>query len=305
MRAESTILPVDMDAFFASVELRRRPELRGRPMIVAGGERGVVLSATYEARAYGVHSAMPMARALRRCPTAVVVPPDQAAYRAASVEIMKIFRDVTPLVAPLSVDEAFLDVTGARALFGPAPRIAADIRRRVAAEQNLTCSVGVAPSMFVAKIASTRCKPDGLAVIAPDEVLAFLHPLPTGALWGVGPRAEATLTRLGLRTIGDIADTPVDTLCRALGDAAGPHLHRLSWGIDEQTGGSRQHGGHHRRRTDLRHRRHRAGCARPGAAAPVRTGGRSAAAAAPARPDDLGQGALRRLPDRYSCPYAT
>ncbi len=234
MRAESTILHVDMDAFFASVELRRRPELRGRPMIVAGGERGVVLSATYEARAYGVHSAMPMARALRRCPTAVVVPSDHAAYRAASVEIMKIFRDVTPLVAPLSVDEAFLDVTGARALFGPAPRIAADIRRRVAAEQNLTCSVGVAPSMFVAKIASTRCKPDGLAVIAPDEVLAFLHPLPTGALWGVGPRAEATLTRLGLRTIGDIADTPVDTLCRALGDAAGPHLHRLSWGIDER-----------------------------------------------------------------------
>ncbi|CAJ60831.1 putative damage-induced DNA-directed DNA polymerase [Frankia alni ACN14a] len=193
-----------------------------------------MLSATYEARAYGVRSAMPMARARRLCPTAAVVAPDHAAYRAASVAIMKIFRDVTPLVAPLSVDEAFLDVAGARALFGSAPRIAADIRRRVAAEQDLTCSVGVAPSMFVAKIASTRCKPDGLAVIAPDAVLAFLHPLPTGALWGVGPRAEAALTRLGLHTIGDIADTPVDTLRRALGDAVGTHLHRLSWGIDER-----------------------------------------------------------------------
>jgi DNA polymerase-4 len=234
MATESTILHVDMDAFFASVELRRRPELRGRPMIVAGGERGVVLSATYEARAYGVRSAMPVGRARRLCPAAVVVPPDHAAYRAASVEIMKIFREITPLVAPLSVDEAFLDVAGARALFGPAPRIAAAIRRRVATGQDLTCSVGVAPSMFVAKIASARCKPDGLAVVAPDEVLSFLHPLPTGALWGVGPRAEAVLTRLGLRTIGDLADTPVDTLRRVLGTAAGSHLHRLAWGIDER-----------------------------------------------------------------------
>ncbi len=234
MAAESAILHVDMDAFFASVELRRRPELRGRPMIVAGGERGVVLSATYEARAFGVRSAMPMGRARRMCPAAVVVPPDHAAYRAASVEIMKIFRDFTPLVAPLSVDEAFLDVAGARALFGSPPRIAAAIRHRVATEQDLTCSVGVAPSMFVAKIASTRCKPDGLAVVPPDQVLTYLRPLPTGALWGVGPRAEAVLTRLGMRTIGDIADTPVDTLRRALGAAAGAHLHRLAWGIDER-----------------------------------------------------------------------
>lgn len=234
MGADSTILHVDMDAFFASVELRRRPELRGRPVIVAGGERGVVLSATYEARAYGVRSAMPMGRARRLCPAAVVVPPDHAAYRAASVEIMRLFQDVTPLVAPLSVDEAFLDVAGARGLFGPPARIAVNLRRRVASEQHLTCSVGVAPSMFVAKIASTRCKPDGLAVIAPDAVLSFLHPLPAGALWGVGPRAQTVLERLGLRTIGDIAATPVDTLRHALGEAAGTHLHRLSWGIDER-----------------------------------------------------------------------
>ncbi|MCL9757971.1 DNA polymerase IV [Frankia sp. AiPa1] len=221
-----------MDAFFASVELRRRPELRGRPMVVAGGGRGVVLSATYEARAYGVRSAMPMGQARRLCPTAVVVPPDHHAYRAASREIMRVFREFTPLVAPLSVDEAFLDVAGARGLFGSAPDIAAAIRRRVATEQGLTCSVGVAPTMFVAKIASTRCKPDGLAVIAPEQVLSFLHPLPTGALWGVGPRAEATLARLGLRTIGDIAGTSLDTLRRSLGDAVGTHLHRLSWGVD-------------------------------------------------------------------------
>ena len=223
-----------MDAFFASVELRRRPELRGRPVIIAGGERGVVLSATYEARAYGVRSAMPMLRARALCPAAVIVPPDHGAYRAASKEIMAIFREVTPLVAPLSVDEAFLDVAGARSLFGPPPRIAAAIRRRVACELGLTCSVGVAPSMVVAKIASARCKPDGLAVVGPDEVLAFLHPLPAQALWGVGPRARTVLERLGLRTVGDIAGTPVDTLRRALGEGAGTHLHRLSWGIDER-----------------------------------------------------------------------
>lgn len=227
------ILHVDMDAFFAAVEVRRRPELRGRPVVVGGlGPRGVVSSASYEARRYGVRSAMPIMRARALCPDAVYLPPDFTQYTAASRAVMQIFRDVTPLVEPLSLDEAFLDVAGARRLFGPPAAIARLIRERVAAEQELTCSVGVAPSKFVAKLGSTRAKPDGLLVVPAGRVLEFLHPLPVAALWGVGERAAEALRRLGLNTIGDLAEAPLGMLRRAVGEASATHLHELAWGRD-------------------------------------------------------------------------
>ncbi|MFI2647163.1 DNA polymerase IV [Micromonospora fulviviridis] len=227
------ILHVDMDAFFASVEVRRRPELRGRPVVVGGiGPRGVVSSASYEARRFGVRSAMPTARARALCPQAVYLPPDFTAYAAASRAVMRIFRDVTPLVEPLSLDEAFLDVAGARRLFGAPTEIARLIRRRVAEEQELTCSVGVAASKFVAKLGSTRAKPDGLLVVPADRVLEFLHPLPVAALWGVGERSAEALRRLGLRTVGDLAEAPPGLLRRAVGEASAGHLHELAWGRD-------------------------------------------------------------------------
>jgi DNA polymerase-4 len=228
------ILHADMDAFFASVEVRDQPELRGKPVIVAGDGRGVVLSATYEARAYGVRSAMPTARALRLCPRAVLVPPRRGAYSAASREIMGIFRAITPLVEPLSLDEAFLDVSGARRRLGPPAAIAAMIRAQVREQHGITCSVGVAPSKFIAKLASARCKPDGLLVVPAADVLAFLHPLPVAALWGVGERAAQVLARLGLRTVGDLAQTPEATLRREFGDAVGTHLASLAWARDDR-----------------------------------------------------------------------
>jgi DNA polymerase-4 len=233
-RAEGcTVLHVDMDAFFASVEVRRHPELAGTPVIVGGaGNRGVVTSATYEARRYGVHAAMPTARALRLCPTATVLPGDMALYAEVSRSVMALFRSITPLVEPLSLDEAFLDVAGAGLRLGDAVEIGEYIRARVYDEQGITCSVGVAGSKFVAKLASTRSKPDGLLVVRPAEVIDFLHPLPVGALWGVGPKTEEQLLRLGLRTVGDLANVPVRTLERAVGPAAGSHLHELSWGRD-------------------------------------------------------------------------
>jgi DNA polymerase-4 len=227
-----SILHVDMDAFFASVELIERPDLHGLPVIVGGGNRGVVLSATYEARRYGVHSAMPMGRARRLCPKGVVLEPHHDRYAEVSRGVMEVFRSVTPLVEPLSLDEAFLDVTGAVRRLGPSTRIAQLIRDRVADEQLITCSVGVAASKFVAKLASGRAKPDGLLLVPAPETVPFLHRLPLGALWGVGEKTEEALTRLGLRTVADLAHTPLDTLRRALGDAAGTHLHELSWGRD-------------------------------------------------------------------------
>ncbi|MGH3342859.1 MAG: DNA polymerase IV [Carbonactinosporaceae bacterium] len=227
------ILHVDMDAFYASVELITRPELRGTPVIVGGaGSRGVVLSATYEARRYGVHSAMPMTRARRICPDATVVPPRHDRYARISEGVMEIFRSVTPLVEPLALDEAFLDVSGAVRRLGRPAEIGELIRAQVVDEQGITCSVGVAASKFVAKLASTTCKPDGLLVVPPGDVIAFLHPLPVGALWGVGDKTEETLVRFGLRTVGDLAHTPLSTVRRALGQAAGTHLHELSWGRD-------------------------------------------------------------------------
>ncbi|WP_320067085.1 DNA polymerase IV [Micromonospora sp. RTGN7] len=227
------ILHVDMDAFFASVEVRLRPELRGRAVVVGGvGPRGVVSSASYEARRYGVRSAMPTMRARMLCPHAVYLPPDFTQYTAASRAIMRIFRDVTPLVEPLSLDEAFLDVAGARRLFGSPAAIARRIRARVEQEQGLTCSVGVASSKFVAKLGSTRAKPDGLLVVPADRVLDFLHPLPVSALWGVGERSTETLRRLGLTTIGDLAEAPLGMLRGAVGEAAATHLHELASGRD-------------------------------------------------------------------------
>lgn len=226
------ILHVDMDAFYASVSLIDRPELVGQPVIIGGQGRGVVLSATYEARRFGVHSAMPMTRARRLCPTAHVISPDHARYSQASAGVMEIFRTVTPLVEPLSLDEAFLDVAGAIRRLGPPRQIAAQIRARVQAEQLITCSVGVAATKFVAKLASSRCKPDGLLVVPADQTIDYLHPLPVSALWGVGEKTADRLERLGLRTVGQLAHTPLATLQRSLGPAAGRHLHDLAWGQD-------------------------------------------------------------------------
>ncbi|HEU5034555.1 MAG TPA: DNA polymerase IV [Mycobacteriales bacterium] len=231
-----TVLHVDMDAFYASVELRSRPDLVGTPVIVGGlGSRAVVLSATYEARAYGVHSAMPMSRARRLCPRATVIPPDHEKYAESSRGVMEVFRSITPLVEPLALDEAFLDVAGAQRRLGSPRQIGELIRARVVDEQGITCSVGVASTKFVAKLASTRAKPDGLLVVPRDDTVAFLHPLPVGALWGVGEKTEEALTRLGLRTIGDIAHTPTATLQRALGTAVGAHLSALAWGRDDRS----------------------------------------------------------------------
>jgi DNA polymerase-4 len=231
--AGCTVLHVDMDAFFASVEVRRRPELRGKPVVVGGvGPRGVVSSASYEARKYGVRSAMPAMRARALCPHAIFLPPDFSEYSAASDAVMRIFRDVTPLVEPLSLDEAFLEVAGAQRLLGRPAVIAQGIRERVFAEQRITCSVGVAPSKFVAKLGSTRAKPDGMIVVPAGQVLDFLHPLPVDALWGVGERAAETLHRLGLATVGDLAHAPVGMLRGAVGEASAVHLHELSWGRD-------------------------------------------------------------------------
>ena len=231
-----TILHVDMDAFYASVSLLDHPELVGSPVIVGGaGTRGVVLSATYEARAFGVHAAMPMALARRTCPHATVLEPDHARYARVSSGVMAVFADITPLVQPLSLDEAFLDVAGAVRRLGSPTRIGELLRDRVADEQGITCSVGVASTMFVAKLASGLAKPDGLLVVPHEQTLAVLHPLAVGALWGVGPRTEETLHRFGLRTIGDIAHTPLDTLRRVLGEATGTHLFELAWGRDPRS----------------------------------------------------------------------
>lgn len=229
------ILHVDMDAFYAGVELRERPELRGTPVIIgAPGARGVVLSATYEARRFGVHSAMPMTCTRRLCPHAVIIPPSRGKYAEVSRRVMEIFQTFTPEVEPIASDEAFLDVGGARKRLGPPAAIARMIREQVVREQGVTCSVGVAGSKFVAKLASRHCKPDGLFVVPADRVVDFLHPLPVAALWGVGEHTERSLARLGIKTVGDLAGVPVDTLRRELGQAAGTHLAALAWGRDER-----------------------------------------------------------------------
>lgn len=230
-----TILHVDIDAFFAAVELRRHPELRGRPMMVAGDRsRGVVLSATYEARRYGIRSAMPTLAATALCPGIAIVPPDHSAYRRASRQVMEIFAEVTPLVEPVSVDEAFLDVSGAGRSAGRPAAIAVELRRRIAARLDLTATVGAASSKFVAKLASSLAKPDGMLVVPPQDVRELLDPLPTRALWGVGPKTATVLESLGLTTIGDIASTDRAVLIRAVGTAAGTKLHDLANGLDDR-----------------------------------------------------------------------
>ena len=228
-RTDPTILHVDLDAFFASVEQLDHPELRGKPVIVGGlGPRGVVSTASYEARKFGVHSAMPMARARGACPHGVYRTPRMARYVEKSDEVIGVLESVTPLVEPLSIDEAFLDVAGARRLYGEPVEVAALIRRRVADETGLTISIGVATTKFLAKLCSDMAKPDGLLVVPPGTEKEFLAPLPTSRLWGVGPQTRKKLDRMGLRTVGDVARLDASVLVNALGSAQGQHLHALA-----------------------------------------------------------------------------
>jgi DNA polymerase-4 len=227
------ILHVDMDAFYASVEVLDDPTLRGKPLIIGGTEgRGVVSSASYEARRFGVRSAMPVGQALRLCPTAIVVPPHFDRYLALSKDVMRIFHEITPLVEPLSIDEAFLDVRGARRLWGSPGQIARMLRARVLAETGLTCSVGVAATKHVAKMASTISKPDGLLIVAERDTAAFLAPRSVRALWGIGPKSAEALETRGIRTVSDVLEMPRDNLDRALGPAMGERIWQLARGLD-------------------------------------------------------------------------
>jgi DNA polymerase-4 len=230
-----TILHVDLDAFYASVEVLENPALAGKPVLVGGaGPRGVVAAASYEARRFGVHSAMPMGQARRLCPQAVILPPRFELYGAKSRAVQEIFRAFTPVIEPIALDEAFLDVTGSVRLFGAGTEIGGAIRARVRAETGLTASVGVAPNKLLAKLASDDAKPDGLLVVEPGTELAFLHPHPVRRLWGVGPATMARLERFGVETIGDLAALPELSLIDALGRAHGAHLHALASGRDDR-----------------------------------------------------------------------
>jgi DNA polymerase-4 len=229
-----TILHVDMDAFYASVEQRDEPSLRGKPVIVGGLKgRGVVCAASYEARKFGVHSAMPTARAQKLCPHAVFLPVRMEHYAQVSRQIRAIFLSFTPLVEPLSLDEAFLDVKGCEGLFGSAAEIGRQIKSRVMAETGLVASVGVAPNRFLAKLASDHGKPDGFIVLPPDKVSEFLAPLPVGRIWGIGAKGEQRLHALGIRTIGQLANIPDKTLVAQFGET-GRWMWRLAHGQDER-----------------------------------------------------------------------
>ena len=229
---KATILHVDMDAFFASVAERDNPELKGKAVVIGMGTRGVVSAANYEARKFGIHSAMPVGRARRLAPHAIFLPVDMPRYQEVSGHVMEIFHSFTPWVEPISLDEAFLDVTGSQKLLGTGREIAVAIRKKVEEQEGITCSVGIAPSKFIAKLASAHCKPNGMLEITTDRILTFLHPLPIQAMWGVGPKTAEVLERLGLRTIEDIAKLPRATLIRALGEANGASLYELAWGRD-------------------------------------------------------------------------
>lgn len=229
------ILHVDLDAFYASVAVLKDPSLEGKPVIVGGtGARGVVTSASYEARRFGVRSAMPSVRARRLCPEGIFLPPDFDAYRVHSHRFREVLLAHTPLVEPISLDEAFLDVGGATRLFGSPVEIAERIRREVAQEVGVTCSVGIAPTKFVAKLASDGCKPDGFLHVPADGVAAYLEPLPVGRLWGVGEKTAELLGRLAIRTVGDLGRTPPTILERLIGAAAASHLGDLARGVDDR-----------------------------------------------------------------------
>ena len=228
----ATILHVDMDAFYASVAEKDNPKLKGKAVVVGAGRRGVVSAANYEARKFGIRAAMPVYKAKALAPHAIFISPDMARYEEVSRSVMSIFHDITPLVEPISLDEAFLDVTGARRLLGDGQTIAKLIRARVEQKEGLTCSVGIAHNKFIAKIASNQCKPNGLLEIDPERVLDFLHPLAAKEIWGVGPKTNEQLAKMGLQTVGDIANTPRSTLIRVLGQASGSSLYELAWGRD-------------------------------------------------------------------------
>ena len=228
----TVILHVDMDAFYASVAELDHPEYKGKALVVGAGTRGVVLSANYEARKFGIRAAMPVGRAKRMAPHAIFIAPEHHRYSEISERVMAIFHSYTPLVEPISLDEAFLDVTGSQKLFGTGREIAAKIRKQVEKEEGITCSVGLAQSKFIAKLASQHCKPNGMLEIKSDRILEFLHPLPVRAIWGVGPKTAESLERLGLHTVSDIAHTPRATLIRALGESTGASLYELAWGRD-------------------------------------------------------------------------
>jgi DNA polymerase-4 len=235
MRPSEPILHVDLDAFYAGVEVLKDPSLKGKPVIVGGtGVRGVVASASYEARTFGVRSAMPAVRARRLCPEGVFLSPDFDAYRTHSNRFREVLRSFTPLVEPISLDEAFMDVGGATRLFGSPVEIAARIRSEVAGEVGVTCSVGVAATKFVAKLASDGCKPDGSMHVPAEGTLAYLDPLPVARLWGVGEKTRDLLGRLGIRTIGDLGRTPRTVLERLLGEQMARHLHLLASGVDDR-----------------------------------------------------------------------
>ena len=246
MTEQRTILHVDMDAFFVSVEMRRRPELVGQPVVVGGaGSRGVVAAANYEARRYGVFSAMSSSKARQLCPHAVFLSGDYAEYSKVSKQVHAIFGQFTPFIEPIALDEAFLDVTGSINLFGDGTTIGWKIKEQIENELELPCSVGVATSKFIAKLASKKAKPiptsggikegPGVLLIVPGEELAFLHPLPVQSLWGVGPATLAKLDRLGVRLVGDLVALGEETLIRAVGKAHGRHLFALSNGIDDRS----------------------------------------------------------------------
>ena len=238
----ATILHVDLDAFFASASLLARPDLIGKPVVIGhDSSRSVVTAATYEARKYGVHSAMPMARALRLCPNAIILDPDFTLYKELSHRVMAILDDTSPDVERLGIDEAFVGIAGLRRLSGGANRIGPALRARIRAETGLVASVGAAGTKYVAKLASSRAKPDGLLVVPDDAVLGFLHPQPVSAIWGVGPKQQERLARYGLRTIADVAHTPQERLTAWFGEATGRHLAALAWGRDPRAIEEREH----------------------------------------------------------------
>ncbi len=234
MRTEASILHVDLDAFFASVEQLLDPALQGKPVIVGGlGGRGVVSTASYEARPFGVHSAMSITRARQLCPQAIFVSPNFEKYSPFSKQVMAILRAITPLVEPISSDEAFMDVSGARRTFRTGPKIAKRIRTQITQETGLTASIGVSTCKLVSKLASNSAKPNGLLIIEPGKETEFVHALPVQRLWGVGPATFRKLERFGVVNVGDLAALPRKSLVSALGSSLGNHLHELAWCRDD------------------------------------------------------------------------